>query len=89
MSNLIKDIIGFSNKKKQSKIFLEFIEIFYLQNQQRDFKGYQVEELYKLALSAFEFAQNKKTEQKVRLINQEESGFEYNILEIINDDKPF
>lgn len=90
MLNLIKDIVAFSAKKKQPKIFLEFVEIFYQQNQQRDFEGYSIEELYKLALASFEFFKNRKLKQpKIKIINQDKSDFDYSLIEIVNDDKPF
>jgi len=88
MQKLIKKIVDFSRSKKQSKEFLEFIEIFYLQNQERDFVQYSVEELYENALPAFEFFQNKKVGQfKIRLNNSSKNN--YSILEIVNDDMPF
>ena len=60
MQKLIKQVVDFVVSKKQSKDFLDFIEIFYLQNQERDFVQYKIAELYENALPSFEFFQNKR-----------------------------
>ncbi len=88
MQKLIKKVVDFSRSKKQSKDFLEFIKIFYLQNQEHDFAQYTVEELYENALPSFKFFQNKKAGQfKIHFNNSAKNN--YSILEIINDDMPF
>ncbi len=88
MQKLIKKIVDFSRTKKQSKDFTQFVEIFYLQNQERDFSQYSVEELYKNTLPSFEFFQNKKAGQfKIRTDNSSQKN--YTIIEIVNDDMPF
>ncbi|MSP33668.1 MAG: NAD-glutamate dehydrogenase [Rickettsiales bacterium] len=88
MQKLIKQVVDFVVSKKQSKDFLDFIEIFYLQNQERDFVQYKIAELYENALPSFEFFQNKKAGQfKIRLTNSAKNN--YSILEILNDDMPF
>ena len=88
MQKLIKKVVDFAASKKQSKDFLEFIEIFYSQNQERDFAQYKIEELYENVLPSFEFFQNKKAGQfKIRITSSEKNN--YSILEIVNDDMPF
>ncbi len=88
MQNLIEQILEFSRSKKQSKVFLEFVEVFYLQNHARDFVNYTVEELYELALLSFEFFKDKKDgEFKIQI--DESAKFKYSVIEIVNDDMPF
>ena len=104
MQKIIEQIIDFSRNKKHpkdfaQKDFLEFVKIFYLQNQGRDFVNYSVEELYNAALLSFNFFMVRKQEGKasneckIRVYNPiaEIDGFEssYSFLEIINDDMPF
>jgi glutamate dehydrogenase len=82
-----RDVIAFSKQKKQSKCFLEFIEIFYSENDALDFSSYSIEALYDCALSSFEsFKKRKKA--KIRVYNLEKLQ-DLSFLEIINDDIPF
>ena len=60
MQNFIKKIIDFSDKQKQPKgfkkeEFLKFIEIFYSQNQTRDFDNYSIEDIYNDVVLTFGF----------------------------------
>lgn len=88
MQKLIKQVVDFVASKKQSKDFLDFIETFYLQNQEHDFVQYKIAELYENALPSFEFFKNKKAGQfKIRFTNSAKNN--YTILEILNDDMPF
>jgi len=94
MQNLIERVVVFSKEKKQSQDFLDFVQIFYLQNQDRDFVNYSVEELFNFASFSFNFFANKKPgEYKIRIYNPTiaQDGFEsiYTFLDIVNDDMPF
>ncbi len=90
MQKIIKQIIEFSNKKKQTKKFLEFVEYFYSQNQKSDFKNYEIDEFYGLALQSFEFLKNKKsTKPKIQINKNLYQGPNQSIIDIINEDKSF
>lgn len=99
MQKLIKEIIDFASNKKNEDFdfghFKNFVEIFYSQNQERDFDNYQVEELYNSALLGFKFFSEarKKSELRVAIINPSKptDGFKshFTFLNIVNDDMPF
>ena len=91
MQNLVQKVIDFSKKQKQSKLFLDFVSDLYSQNQICDFENYEIEELYNLAISSFDFFKNKKNGlYKVNVTGCKEEKDDYNaIIEIANDDKPF
>lgn len=94
MQNLIGQVIDFSQKKKQPKIFLDFAKIFYAENQVCDFTNYSAESLYKAILFSFNFFSDRKPgELKIRISNPTLAGddFEspYTFIDIINDDMPF
>jgi glutamate dehydrogenase len=89
VKNFLENLLNFSSKKKtNSKIFLDFLKNFYLQNRPQDFKDYSLEELEETALHAYQFFFNKEFNQfKIRITNLESS--KYTFLEILNDDMPF
>lgn len=94
MQNLIEQVIDFSQKKKQPKSFLDFVRIFYSENQVCDFTNYSSEDLYKAALFSFDFFSSRKSgELKIKISNptNKDDGFEspYTFIDIVNDDMPF
>ncbi len=98
MQNLIDQVVSFSHQQKYEKDFsrekfLNFVNLFYLQNQGRDFVNYSIDELHNSALSSFKFFSEKNLIFKVRIYNPSEKsdGFEsiHTFLEVVSDDMPF
>lgn len=89
MQKIIKQVIELAKKKRQNKLFLEFVEKFYSHNSPHDFVNYDVEEFYKLALENFNFCQEKPSKTKVRIIKNPHQDVNQTIVDIINDDMPF
>lgn len=99
MQQLVEQIMDISRTKKYPKgfsenNFAEFVKIFYLQNQGRDFANYSKDELCSAAFLSFNFFSNKKAgELKVRIHNSnvEKDGFNhgYSLIDIVGDDMPF
>ncbi len=90
MQNLVKKVVEFSQKKKNTKDFIRFVENFYSQNQERDFENYEIEKLESFAKSSFELLKNKKPREfKIKSNNSQKDDSRISILDIINDDKPF
>lgn len=81
-------------KNLDKELFLSFVKYFYPTGSDYDYKTATVEELYNLALSAFNFYMEKKVgETKIRVFNPtiKNDGFEseFTIIDVINDDMPF
>ncbi|MFM7621184.1 MAG: NAD-glutamate dehydrogenase [Alphaproteobacteria bacterium] len=103
MQNLIKQIVDYS-KKPQSlsqlpkgidpKNFINFLEIFYSDNNLSDFENYRLEDLFQMALFSFGFlCEKKNTISRVRIYNPQELDQslknEFTIIDIVNSDMPF
>ena len=96
---LTAKVIEFAKKKKDfnkldKENFIDFLKIFYLQNQIEDFQNSTIESLYNFALSAFNnLLIRKNKEIKVKSFNPsiKKDGFEttYSLVEIISQDMPF
>jgi glutamate dehydrogenase len=99
--NELKSDIKNSLKNNEQKhfsggvdIFIDFLEIFYLQNSEFDFTEYSQEELKYLALSSFSFFSSQDLSSPAIQIynpNKKEFGFDFNdtVIDIVNIDSPF
>ncbi len=94
IKNLIQKVTEVAKHEGADKNFIEFLSVFYSQNQGRDFHRYSTQELYDYARLGFSFFANKKVhEPKIRIYNPSlnQDGFEsqYTVLEMVNEDMPF
>lgn len=99
MKNIVNQVIAEVKEHNfgsgfDKKLFIEFVEIFYRENQKNDFLGYISKNLVNYAISAFSYFQKKQIEEfKVRIFNPglKKDNFEshYTVVEIISPNIPF
>lgn len=86
MQNLIKKLLENSKKNKLEKEFIKFLEIFYSQNQERDFDSYSLNDLQNLAVNSYDFFCKKKSNSYKINFGKHDN---FTIVNIVNIDRPF
>ena len=95
MQNIIEKVLQFSQtnqqllKHKNVLHFVDFVQLFYQDNNTTDFENYTTQQLFDFAFSAFNFLTTKKTHNfAVRAYNQQPDSL-FTIIEVVNKDMPF